>query len=103
MIQAIVYTVLILSFGCMAFGYWPQLIPGLLWLYLGRYAWREPRRIFNRLLGRWREHRHGAKCYRSDCDRRTAVLFGTNWLPLCDLHREELIEVRETYSKTDVL
>jgi hypothetical protein len=99
-IQAIFYTVLILSFGCMAFGYWPMLIPGLLWLYLSRYAWREPKRIFNRLLGRWREYRHGAKCYR--CDRRTSVWFGAGWLPLCDVHHRELIAVRESYTKSDV-
>ena len=94
MIQIIVYTVLILSFGCMAFGYWPQLIPGLLWLYL-TFARERAERLASRLLGRWREHRHGAKCYQ--CDRRVAVWVGTNWLPFCDVHHRELIEVRETY------
>jgi hypothetical protein len=102
-VPVIVYTVLILSLGCMVFGYWPQLIPGLLWLYLGRYAWREPKRIFSYLLGRWREYRHGANCYRSDCDRRTAVWFGAGWLPLCDIHYQELIEVRSSYNNSDVL
>lgn len=44
---------------------------------------------------------HGAKCYRRD--RQTSVWFGTQWLPLCDIHHQELMEVRETYCKTDVL
>jgi hypothetical protein len=95
-INLIVYTVLIASLACVACGYYPMLILALLWHYIGRFGWREPKRIFSYLLGRWREYRHGAKCYR--CDRQTSVWFGTNWLPLCDVHHRELMEVRSTYS-----
>jgi hypothetical protein len=96
----IVYTVLIASLACVACGYYPMLIPLLLWHYIGRFGWREPKRIFNHLLGRWREHRHGAKCF--SCDRRTAVWFGKNWLPLCGPHYDELMEVRSTYTENPV-
>jgi len=100
MIQAIVYTVLILSLGCLSFGYWPQLIPGLLWLYL-TFARERAERLASRLLGRWREWRHGARCYQ--CDRRVSVWVGTNWLPFCDVHHRELVEVRSSYDNSDVL
>jgi len=99
-IQVIVYTVLILSLGCMAFGYYPMLIPGLLWLYL-TFARERAERLASRLLGRWREYRHGATCYQ--CDRRTSVWFGAGWLPLCDVHHRELIEVRSSYNNSGVL
>jgi hypothetical protein len=90
-IQAIVYTVLILSFGCMAFGYWPQIIPGLLWLYL-TFARERAERRASRLLGRWREYRHGGKCYQ--CGRATAWWVGTGWLPLCADHYREWRQLR---------
>jgi hypothetical protein len=51
LVQLLLWVVLIASVVCMAFGYYPALIPALLWIYLGRYMWREPRRIFNHLLG----------------------------------------------------
>jgi hypothetical protein len=72
LIQAIVGAVLLLSVVCMAFGYYPMLIPGLLWLYL-TFARERAELLASRLLGRWREHRHGSQCY--PCDRRTSVWF----------------------------
>jgi hypothetical protein len=99
MIQVIVYTVMLLSLGCLAFGYWPQLIPGLLWLY-ATFARERAERLASRLLGRWREHRHGAKCF--TCGRRVAVWVGKGWFPLCDVHHRELMEVRSTYTENPV-
>jgi hypothetical protein len=52
------------------------------------------------LLGRWREYRHGAKCYQ--CDRRTAVRGRYRVAHLCDVHNRELIELRSSYNNSDV-